>query len=444
MITFEPVEEFGQKYLSYQVQPEDIIDQVTLEMLDHNEFSNLVPFSTFREGGEVYYRYNITGLKRLREFNLKVINKNNLLKVLKGIQHIIEDCQNHLIPITQIIIDDEFFFFENDGICIKFIVSPIENEVDDINRKLLKTIQSMKLGKKDEEHIVSIWNYFETAGSFSLSDFSKLIDSIENGNRDNFEDDTNDDDIFAEDYDFGPIGINGKPKEVVVEHDVDVPVSKEPYSGKIGVLHKLGGKLKFTKEKGNIKDESQDKNKKKTKEKSKKESKERAGSGKYKILDVKIPDIVNKNDKPSDDEKVPEKKEVFVDNEIDLDSHHVDEEDFEETAYEEEQGFKIDAEEDIDSTVSYSLHRISTGEIFEIEKSEVKIGRKSSDVDIYIQGNNHVGRIHAYLYYDGEALRIEDNNSANGTFINNSRIMEVKELYAGDKLKLGDEEFVVK
>ncbi|MFC2173757.1 diguanylate cyclase [Acidobacteriota bacterium] len=84
------------------------------------------------------------------------------------------------------------------------------------------------------------------------------------------------------------------------------------------------------------------------------------------------------------------------------------------------------------SDIGYEVH---------IDKSVLVIGR-SDEADIYL--NDHkVSRRHAILFmeesaYDGNhTYLLRDNNSTNGTFINNQRIGE-GHLKEGDKISIGD------
>ena len=78
-------------------------------------------------------------------------------------------------------------------------------------------------------------------------------------------------------------------------------------------------------------------------------------------------------------------------------------------------------------------------QLFEI-KNTLSIGREPS-CDIVIN-SNLVSRQHANIRRDGDSLLLADNNSSNGSYVNDMKVMSYR-LNAGDKLTFGDEEFSV-
>jgi pSer/pThr/pTyr-binding forkhead associated (FHA) protein len=74
------------------------------------------------------------------------------------------------------------------------------------------------------------------------------------------------------------------------------------------------------------------------------------------------------------------------------------------------------------------------GETFTLDAERTTIGR-SPDCEIFLDDVT-VSRKHAVLERSGEALRIEDLGSLNGTFLNRKRI-DSGELSDGDELQIG-------
>ena len=83
-----------------------------------------------------------------------------------------------------------------------------------------------------------------------------------------------------------------------------------------------------------------------------------------------------------------------------------------------------------------------TGKIFPIEKEETKIGRDAS-CDIILTENS-VSRIHVFLYVQQNgAVVLVDNNSTNGTSVNNIQISAPVQLTENDVISLGGEVMMV-
>ena len=98
------------------------------------------------------------------------------------------------------------------------------------------------------------------------------------------------------------------------------------------------------------------------------------------------------------------------------------------------------------STTYGELVRKKTGKSVSINNDSFKIGRQQNSVDYCINDNSAIGRVHAVIIYRNGALYIKDNNSTNGTFVNDVRVKPNAEapIAAGDKIMLGDEEFTFK
>lgn len=91
-----------------------------------------------------------------------------------------------------------------------------------------------------------------------------------------------------------------------------------------------------------------------------------------------------------------------------------------------------------------TLIRVLTEETISINKPVFRLGKERSYVDYFVTNNIAVSRSHADIIIRGNKCFIKDLNSKNHTYINDQEIpvhMEV-EIVDGDRVKLGNEEFV--
>lgn len=91
-----------------------------------------------------------------------------------------------------------------------------------------------------------------------------------------------------------------------------------------------------------------------------------------------------------------------------------------------------------------TLFRVLTEETISINKPVFRIGKERSYVDYFVTNNIAVSRSHADIIMRGSKYFVKDLNSKNHTYINNHELpiyMEV-EIHDGDRLKLGNEEFI--
>ena len=90
-----------------------------------------------------------------------------------------------------------------------------------------------------------------------------------------------------------------------------------------------------------------------------------------------------------------------------------------------------------------TLTRMSTNERIVISRSDMSLGRERKSVDYAIEGNGNIGRVHARIVVRDGSTYIIDNNSTNGTYVNNTKLRSGQEqkLNNNDVIKLADERF---
>lgn len=91
-----------------------------------------------------------------------------------------------------------------------------------------------------------------------------------------------------------------------------------------------------------------------------------------------------------------------------------------------------------------TLFRVLNEEVISINKPVFRIGKERSYVDYFVTNNNAVSRSHADVITRGEKYFVIDLNSKNHTYINDKMIAVQceTEIRDGDRLKLGNEEFI--
>lgn len=90
------------------------------------------------------------------------------------------------------------------------------------------------------------------------------------------------------------------------------------------------------------------------------------------------------------------------------------------------------------------LYRVLTEETISINKPVFRLGKEKSYVDYFVTNNIAVSRSHADIVTRGNRFFVIDLNSKNHTFINDQKLpahCEI-EINDGDRLRLGNEEFV--
>ena len=90
------------------------------------------------------------------------------------------------------------------------------------------------------------------------------------------------------------------------------------------------------------------------------------------------------------------------------------------------------------------LIRVSTGEKISINRSNFKLGRSRKNADYFMEGNDTISKVHAYITNKANQYFIVDNASSNRTFLNGKVINPIEEnrLAHESKIRLAKEEFV--
>lgn len=91
-----------------------------------------------------------------------------------------------------------------------------------------------------------------------------------------------------------------------------------------------------------------------------------------------------------------------------------------------------------------TLFRVVTEETISINKPVFRIGKEKSYSDYFVANNNAVSRSHADIISRNNKYYVIDLNSKNRTYINNQiiPIQQETQIFDGDKLRLGNEEFI--
>lgn len=89
------------------------------------------------------------------------------------------------------------------------------------------------------------------------------------------------------------------------------------------------------------------------------------------------------------------------------------------------------------------LYRMKTDEEIQVNKPAFRLGKERSYVDYFIGDNNFVSRSHANILTEDGTYYITDLDSANGTFLNEKKILagQKAELHDGDLIRLANETF---
>lgn len=451
----EFLEESGKKFLIYDKKKDQEIDYLTLGMLENNEIIGTLPFLCRQVDREVQFRYDISGLKSVKELFGEKTKKAKVVRFLKAIVAICETCEKYMIDITQIILSPEYILASERWTTVQFVVLPLMDMELKFDEQLRDLVLNLEFDRTENcSYVAELLNYFQHHVEFSLVEFSDMVRRIENK-------DTGREVARENKKTYQPSTVashNSRVQQVgyPLASEVRLPETKQNASERIYPARMSGYHLQKTIQSPVSKMEStmehieEQKSKKglfsfgkKNNKGNEKQIKDKPQKKPQKQMfgNIAIPGIED-GGYAKGSIQIPD-TQTIKEQHVQIQSYYVGTEDFGETMLLDENQYLPAKNEKVN--LMYELIRISTGDKYQITKPMTKIGRKEAFVDICIKGNIHVGRIHAILHIKGEKIFIEDNGSVNGTFLNenHNRIQGTVELHSGDKILLGDEELLI-
>lgn len=413
---FENITEHGRYYLVHKKGDAEIIDSVTLGMIENNNISGVLPLLTSYKDADIEFRIDITECVELKRFFHGKVSRKKLLKLLTAIEAVSDACQKCMVDESQIILDPNYIYIKDKK--LHCILLPLKSMTDNGHNRLNTFIMGLEFDRAEDcSYVAELNNYFLNNSSFDLGKFKNMVAIIERNGESHYKKQHSEVTLIDEDRVLEVKGsqTGARVTEKIIEDD-SKDGGSDAGKGILSIFSKKSAK--------------------------KKDKKEKHDTDKKVDLPWKILIPSQEDDSKENEDEGIASGVTIEKHQVPLDEYHVEDSDFGESISYYGSGEDEWGQED---KVTYYLRRMSTGVVYEIANPISKIGRKSSEVDICISGNTHVGKLHALIYIEESGLFILDNDSKNGTFINNSseRILEKTRLRSGDRILLGDEEFIV-
>lgn len=477
---FKYEEQEGKRYLIYEKREEDVLDTFTMEMLSNNKIEGIVPFSCIRMDRDVKMKYNITGLITLQELFSSKITKQKFLGILEKMAENMLRAEEYMLDVSSYILNKSFIYTDPEGVKVFMIVLPIRREGEKAEAFLKSLLFDVKYDQTEDcSYVASLMNFLGSENSFSLKDFSEQIvrfrkSSLTERRREQFRREVS----HSQTENKPECLKKERGNQLNLYSDWEMPILPNELPAD---KHNNSAAIKFgshTQEKQRNLDivlsdleEEPDKKKKslfsKKEKNEKKEKKRLFGKKKEKGNDsnsdesvsektplggIAIPgmDLIGKlqaerkENKELNGQNSVQRQPISIPvQQVDMDQKEVDQEDFGETVYmDEDSEAPTEFEEGKALRQKFVLYRCSTQETFEIKGDVVRVGRSPSISEICISGNRGVGRVHAVLYVRDGQVYILDNNSKNKTFVDGEELKPDQPvmLFSGAKIRLGTEE----
>lgn len=169
-------------YLVYTVSDSDIIDSISLGMLTNNKIPGLASVIFTQMDTVKYLKYNVSSRVSVKQFFQGQVNKKRLLGVFNGIVKAMLSIEDYMIDPNTIMLDLDYIFADVTTCDTVLVCLPIvrENEKTDVSSFFKNIMFSTQFDQTENcDHVAKIINYLNSSPAFSLTDFKKILDSIE-------------------------------------------------------------------------------------------------------------------------------------------------------------------------------------------------------------------------------------------------------------------------
>ena len=170
-------------YLVYAVSADDTVDSMSLGMLTNNRIHGLAQTIFTQMDNQKFIKFNVSAKVSVAQFFAGAVNKKRLLGVFTGIVNAMLAAEDYMLDPASIIMDMDYIFTdvstcETDLICLPVIDT--EAKQTDLGMFFRNIMFNTQFDQTENcDHVAKIINYLNGTPLFSLNDFKKLLEEIQ-------------------------------------------------------------------------------------------------------------------------------------------------------------------------------------------------------------------------------------------------------------------------
>lgn len=170
-------------YLVYEIKADDSIDSMSLGMLTNNKIHGLAQTLFTQMDSQKYIKFNVSAKVSVAQFFAGAVNKKRLLGVFTGIVNAMLAAEDYMLDPASIIMKMDYIFTdvstcETDLICLPIIDT--EAKQTDLGMFFRNIMFNTQFDQTENcDHVAKIINYLNGTPLFSLNDFKKLLEDIQ-------------------------------------------------------------------------------------------------------------------------------------------------------------------------------------------------------------------------------------------------------------------------
>ncbi|WP_315375406.1 DUF6382 domain-containing protein [Oribacterium sinus] len=173
-------------FLVYQLKEEDVLDNISLNMLTSNKAKGLASTNYMQMDTQRFIRYTITGKITANQFFARPVTKQSFMGIFKGITEAMVSAEEYMLDPACILLDLNQIYTDVSTGETECICLPVENEKEQKDqREFLKSVMFQAQFENPEEgsYVTRILNYLNSIPVFSSLDFLNLLTEMEREGR---------------------------------------------------------------------------------------------------------------------------------------------------------------------------------------------------------------------------------------------------------------------
>ena len=169
-------------YLVYELDPEDIVESMSLGMITNNKITGLIPVVYTQMDNKRYIKYNITAKVSIRQFFEGIVNKQQILSIFLGIVTALQAAEEYMIDVGAFLLDMDYIYTDVTVYGASLICLPVENMKKPLVefREFFKNIvfNAKFVQAEDSTYVGKLINFLNSTAGFSLVDFRNLLEEL--------------------------------------------------------------------------------------------------------------------------------------------------------------------------------------------------------------------------------------------------------------------------
>lgn len=172
-------------YLVYEIGAGDVVDTMALGMLTHNKIVGLAPVQFTQVDDKKYIKYNISARVSVQQFFEGAVNRKRLVGVCKGIVNAMLSAEEYMIDPSSIIMDINYMYADVSSCETTLVCLPLANvpkSVESLGLFFKNLVFQTQFDQTENcEYIARILNFLNSPSLFSLVDFQRLLNDLDQG-----------------------------------------------------------------------------------------------------------------------------------------------------------------------------------------------------------------------------------------------------------------------